>query len=110
MFGKTNIMGKLGKSPKKRRAEMAKIFNEWETDPLRELMFSELSLVDDQFFYAQKKNVSEVFQRFIDRRILRPSNLIIMIEGPQGEGKSYIALWLATVWAARQQRGACPQT
>lgn len=84
-------------NPKRKKA-MAKIFAEYETDPLRELMFNELALRDDDFYRAQYKEVTDTFIDFIKRRILRPSNLIIMIEGPQGEGKSYIGLWLATVW------------
>jgi hypothetical protein len=102
MFGKTNLFGKLmGHTPKRRRTEIMKAFEEYDTDPLRRAMFTELCIQDDAFYFAQRKNVTKLFDDFMVRRILRPSNLIIMIEGPQGEGKSYIALWLAWYWVCR---------
>lgn len=103
MWSDPGKIRKMKYTPKHRKKEMKKVFEEWETDPLREMMFTQVALDDDEFFFAQKRCINPTFEEFLDRRVMRPSNLIIMVEGPQGEGKSYIALWLALRWKLKMK-------
>jgi len=75
-----------------------KIFKEWETDPLREAMFQKCAQLNEEFFLAQKNNITEKFQEYIKYRIRKKANMLIAIVAPPGEGKSFVGLWIDSLW------------